>query len=711
MKIKTLLLITFALLVVAYVYAAGTLITTTEPATTTWTSTRTPVIAWSVDSNYTIGKCYIYSNSSGTWGSHSTEHSITNGTNYSTTVEQFNEGTVIWNIWCNMSNVTSGVTMNFTKTNSTLFVDVTDPAITINSPIDNVYFDILTLEINATVAENNVQFCDLYIDSSFDSKWGYTGGDANITQYNSSTNATSVEWYLSCNDTAGNSADSTERTAYLGGKPTISTTDPDNDSVNHSSNVYVSITPLGNSDDYTCYIWSNDSGTWERDGAHTFVNNNTATSILRHFTEGTFLWNAECFENGDRYPYVSSWLNGNDNMSLTVDTTNPSITINSPADNFYSNKDETLGEDGYNLNVTVTVTDSNADACTVRLDGLDNQTETYTTASALVILVNASPDTYDWSVICNDTAGNYYETTNRTVTLDKIEPWLDGIRNATIQVPSCMHFGAYLNFSEAVNATVWNGLTEDSRTYQNSSSTFLRNHTLNVTFNYDYETTQFINYTYCDRAANCVSNHTQIVSPVGLCSGWSIWSIYDAAINLTTLYDQTGAEFVYWWNRSDQSWLYHSSATTTYAENKIGLGEVIHLYDGTGRTWFRNYTSPVINKYNVNITSGHNFLGLYANYTFGNFSTTIFRNASGGNLTGLNSSVGDYEFRIDFFNSYNNSNQTYVSHIADWSWNNLTILGAYGNGLDTLHVYSDYNITMNISSDMAGSYVYMNWSN
>ena len=151
--------------------------------------------------------------------------------------------------------------------------------------------------------------------------------------------------------------------------------------------------------------------------------------------------------------------------------------------------------------------------------------------------------------------------------------------------------------------------------------------------------------------------------------------------------------------------MYYSSGTTTYAANTMGIGDAVFLYDSTNNTYWRTDTNRESGiSYQMNITSGHNFFGLYDEFSFGNLSDYNFRNASGGNVT-----TQGYEFQINYYNSYNNSNQQWVSHIYSWSFNNATQLGTYENGLDALHVYSEYNVTINISAPQTG-YVTGNWT-
>ena len=87
-----------------------------------------------------------------------------------------------------------------------------------------------------------------------------------------------------------------------------------------------------------------------------------------------------------------------------------------------------------------------------------------------------------------------------------------------------------------------------------------------------------------------------------------------------------------------------------------------------------------------------------------------FLNTTIGNQTPGNSDYGKggLVFRIDFYNIYNNTGQSWLSNIFTWNINNDTILGLPTlNSLETLHIFSDKNITVNMTRN--GS-VSANWT-
>ena len=251
---------------------------------------------------------------------------------------------------------------------------------------------------------------------------------------------------------------------------------------------------------------------------------------------------------------------------------------------------------------------------------------------------------------------------------------------------------------------------------------FAINQTQVLTFNTSYETIYFINMTPCDRAGNCNDSEGDfeefdLKSPVGLCSGWSIWSMHQQQIALSNVSSDTTSDFVYWWNATNQAWAYYTSTATGKGNHKLDLGDVVWLYDATDLTWWRNRNDTDISgRHEINLTIGHAYLPILFNTTFGNLSTEIFRNETGGNTTLGNytgilpDGLGDggLEFQIDFFAGYNNTDHEWVSHIWGWDWKNDTTLGPYWkNGLDAIYIFTNYSLSVNLT---AGGFVYANSS-
>lgn len=484
--------------------------------------------------------------------------------------------------------------------------------------------------------------------------------------------------------------------AYLASAAMTSVTlnAPANYSYTTASQNLINITAVGaDAASFTCVVYSNDTGSWAAEGAAFNAVNNTVTTANRFFTEGVVVWNTVCYPPGN----VTNSLSDDANNTLFVDYTVPSITVNSPADDGYSTTQST--------NINATVTDTFADSCKLYKNDTYNVTVGgISSGISFLINMNVTADgDYSYILECNDSAGNIVNSTSRDVTIDTDYPGVTSVDNYT-NTSSCVSWTWNYTMDEASNYTFEWGTASGTYTYSDSNSGYSTSQYPELTFNSSYETTYYANITVCDIAGNCNGSYTEQsqASPAPLCTGWNLYSIRDSVINLANLSADTGADYVYWWNASAQSWLYYASAATTYGATDLGNDDVVQLYTSADTTWWRNNTGTHTNL-PIDLNVGHNYLPLHWDTDFGNLSHINFRNSSGGNLTPDN-----VDFQISFLSGWNNSAKEWIPHIYTWSINNATKLG-YGhkNYLDVVWAYSDYNISVYWNET---GYVYRNWT-
>ncbi len=493
---------------------------------------------------------------------------------------------------------------------------------------------------------------------------------------------------------------SSNRTVFVHDAPNISITSPSDNQILNSSTVSINVTVKRGASQFGCDIYTNDTGSWAVEQGSFVAQNNTATISSKVITSPNVTLGVRCHEsdNGN----IFGW---SDNITVAIDIDDPAITINSPADNSFFN---VVSITNSSVTINLTVVENNEDSCTLRINGTDNATENYTSGISFDLSFNASDGVYLWDILCNDSIARTTETTNRTITIDSVIPTINRNINYSF-IGTCKDFTVEFNSSEEVNLTFTYGTTSMAQTHRVVETDYARNQTVNLTFNETYETNFFTNATICDRAGNCNDTHTEmtIPSPVSLCEGWNLWSIYDTTINMSDLLIDTQSDFVYWWNNTPQEWVFVAPASTTRGSVNLGIGNMIHVFTSTNVTWFRNNSGTPA--YDINVTEGHNYLPLYYGTSIGNLSYIQFRNSSGGNVTGPSFyGVGGLDFQIEFYDIYNNTGQEWHSSIFTWSRNNLTEVGGIRKeGLDTLHIFSDYNITANMT---IGGQVFGNWS-
>ena len=487
------------------------------------------------------------------------------------------------------------------------------------------------------------------------------------------------------------------RTMYVEDSPTVNLIRPTDGAVLNNNTVEITYNVTGDGDDYNCYLYSNESSSTMStlEGTNNNVPNSTNKGTQMVLVEGTYVYNIKCEEEGNSniYSYATS------NYTIYVASSAPSISINSPADNIYRNT--------ANIVANITVTGQHLDVCSLYINGTLNVTNTSAITSGTAFTMTAASladQHYAWNVSCKTTSSLKTYTDERTIMIDTSYPAFSGLMNGSFS-DNCTAFRLIVNASEDVNVSVKYGFTSYDRTYANYNTSFGSIEGVPVNFGTKYDTAIYANITICDRAGNCnLSDYPEktLTSPVPICSGWSIWSVPDNNRNFSQIYSDANLDYLYYWNATAQGWIYYSSASTTTAQVGLEIGDAIHTYSSDSTTWFRNNSGTLA--YKVNVSEGHNYLPLYDSYKFGNLSEVQFKNISSGNI------INNNQFNITYFSSYNNTAQSWVSHIAGWSLMNETLLGRWTTvtGMDTIWIYSDYNISVNITS--SDGYVYGNWS-
>jgi hypothetical protein len=700
---KKLIIIMFMMLTLLTFGYSSVTVTLNSPANDTWHSTLSPILNITAAGNITSYTCSLYSNETGTWTSHAYNYSLINNTPYLIQDANFGEArSTIWNLWCGSTKANFTCPYAMATNNKTIHIDVTAPAVGIQSPTGSGYDD--DLNFSVTVQANDTSqsgTCRLYISGNLNTTVAYTNSSTQVLNAtNKLKNGSYSNWYVQCNDSAGNKASTPTYTVYAGGKPSITLDSPSDGATSTHRNLQ--FTPVSYFSQFiSCRLWTNRTGAWNYTTAPTQYANNSPVNYTVPDTDTTIAWSVQCYELGPRFPWVQ---NSAANSTVTIDILSPTVIINSPATGTYSNKK--LSTDKYSVAVNATIIETNPDKCELWIaSGTSytvNRTVTVTNGSN-IIYWNATDNTYNWSLLCNDSSNHKTSSSNLSITIDTLYPQISSNRTVSYS-GSCDAFYIEWTFDNVSNYTM--GVNSNSGSYtaftgNSSSSSYAKKHNSTVTFNDAYESTYYFNISFCDQAGNCNNSFSEqtVETPIKLCPDWTIWSVYDNIINMSDYYSNSGAEYVYLWNATPQEWVYYSSASTSNGGYNLGIGDAVWLYHSTGTTYFRNNTGS--SAYRVNITSGYNFLGLYKGYNFWNLSYYTFRNQTQGNKT--SSTV----FQIDSYASFNNTGNSYVNYLYSYTFNNLTKLGAIGNGLDTLYVYSDYNISVNLTHP--GGFVYTTW--
>ncbi|MFC1682451.1 LamG-like jellyroll fold domain-containing protein, partial [Nanoarchaeota archaeon] len=287
--------------------------------------------------------------------------------------------------WVSSSNIT--------------ILDITNPQVTINLPLAKNYSQ---LNVNITLNENG--YCEYSLDSGLNNFTMTNNGNVDFNHTNLSIADGSYTLIAYCNDSFGNknytktkgfAIDNTNPLVDYGVGTAV-------DGANLSqSNIYIniSITEL-NEDSIVFLLWNSTSE----------VNSTTFTDRTR-----TINWTNLAYGNYTYNVTVNDSV-GNLNTSLTrtitLDTTNPTVTLITPS----NNTGDSDGNITFSYNVSDVGTISN---CSLELNGVLNQTNSSITKASTqnFIINNLVEGNYNWSVNCTDSSLNIGQSERRIVSV------------------------------------------------------------------------------------------------------------------------------------------------------------------------------------------------------------------------------------------------------------------------------------------------------
>ena len=182
----------------------------------------------------------------------------------------------------------------------------------------------------------------------------------------------------------------------------------------------------------------------------TAANNGTATVVGYNLPgDGQYNWSLRCWESN------FGIIDYSQNRSLTLDTTPPSVVLNSPADLSISNSSAATFSFTAVDNLSATMN------CSLYLDNVLNQGNASTlNNTATTFMISAIPDgNHTWYVQCLDKANNIGTSATRGLTTDTTAPavTLDSPDNQSVSNSSevAFSFTAVDNLSAAMNCSLY----------------------------------------------------------------------------------------------------------------------------------------------------------------------------------------------------------------------------------------------------------------
>ena len=164
----------------------------------------------------------------------------------------------------------------------------------------------------------------------------------------------------------------------------------------------------------TCVLYHNASGGWVANVTKAGITSNANTNFSSiTLADGTYVWNVWCNDSAGQ----TDWFTNN--YTLKVDSTNPTITLNAPANYTWQTSSS--------ITFNYTPTDTNIDSCILYHNAsgwaANITNSSLISGSAIINSLSLADGIYIWNVWCNDSSGrSALATANYTLRKDATAP-------------------------------------------------------------------------------------------------------------------------------------------------------------------------------------------------------------------------------------------------------------------------------------------------
>jgi parallel beta-helix repeat protein len=346
-------------------------------------------------------------------------------------------------------------------------LDSTPPSIQLISPANNTYTNATSMifTFNATDDQSTTLNCSLYINNILNkTNSSVINGSITSFQVTGLTDG-SYNWKINCSDQSGNSNVSETRTFTVDTiKPSITINSPSSNSFVNSKLISINLTVIDANINYTNISIINATNGALINSTVT-LSSGTFVVVLSVPTDGVYNITAITY---DKVGYSNSSTVTN----ITVDSTNPSLTINYPSSNVFLNSKT--------ISINLTVSDVNLNYTNISIlqgASIINSTVTSSSGTFVVTLSVPSDGVYNISVVTKDKANNQISASITNITVDSTNPSL------TINYPSSNVFlnsktiSINLTVSDVnlnyTNISILQGSTIINSTITSASGTFI----------------------------------------------------------------------------------------------------------------------------------------------------------------------------------------------------------------------------------------------
>ncbi len=700
------------------------------------------------------GNCTLYTNTSGSLAANYTQSYTSNAsTNFTVVdpngfiIDAFGSGIYTFSISCN----DSAANVITYQRNITIAIDTQAPNVTVSNPANNWKLNRRTVFVNFTPVDNmdltnristysgaaarsGNDSCELW--TNFSSTWGIfsttTGWDGfqnNGTRHNMTFNSTAdgdYLWAVQCNDSAGNRKSSSNFTI------TFDTTSPTVSAINETfvdwntmttKNTILNFTVTANdANNDTCFVYHNLTGTMARNVSVDYSQNVNVSFPQINFSDaGSTVVNTtiECNDTAGNLGYFAA------NYTFTVDTQAPNVTLNgnhtnngwistrtysfqfTPVDNMNNNTCELW------TNMTGVFAANTSDT-NFGVKGYVNNNSIHNFSTVTF----TEDGVYDWSVRCNDTAGNYNVLpANGSVKIDTTSPVLiipnpsNGSKfssgastlfqvNVTDANINKTYYGNTTVFFRRMGTSTWRNI---SLTCWGTSPTYTCNATNDTSPYIKNDETMEYYFSVTDSSGNSGTNGTATnpMTAIADTQPPSINASNSSQINWMTMGSNT-LGIVFTATATDASpdkCFAYTNMTGAWAANTTSA---VSFTSGSEATLPAiTFTDGGVYKYAVacNDTGGN------TNYSTSNYTFTIdvtpptVALVAPGNNTFTNESVLSFQFYPT--DNLNKTNDTTIGNQSCKLWSNLT--GSWAeNSTDTnftgfVNGVTNHNVTLTVS--------------
>ena len=372
--------------------------------------------------------------------------------------------------------------------------------------------------------------------------------------------------------------------------PTVNLDLPANGTAQKDGNVTFKYTPKNGIID-TCILYGNFNGSWSANTTQTSLTSEQQQTIYLNLTNGTYIWNVWCNNT------LGNAASNATNFTITIDTIQPSITLNNPIYNY------NLSSTFVNFNWTVLDNLDKELLCNLTINNTVNVSYIASNnGTATNYTVSGFADaTYSWNLTCVDNATNQNTSSISIFTIDTKPPVinLDLPANRTAQKDGNVTF-KYTPSDDRLDTCIL---------YGNFNGSWSAN-TTQTSLTSGSQQTIYLNLT----------NGTYI---------WNVWcndtvrnSAYNST-NYTIIIDNIAPQISLTYPINN-SWLRTTTITFNYTltENNPSICK---LYVNTSAQWsvVANYTSPIngSNNFTATLEDGTYIWNVWCNDTVNLFST------------------------------------------------------------------------------------------